>query len=172
MPVNTACWDDAQSAIVSLDTPAILPADILRRFDVSGPRYTSYPTADRFVEAFDAAAYRHWLQNRNVGGFARPLGLYVHLPFCGTICYYCGCNKIVTKDHGRSAKYLKYLAREARLVAECLGTDRAIGQLQTGQRPSADARTMSSRTGTRRARSSAVISSRREPGFTTYGRAK
>jgi oxygen-independent coproporphyrinogen-3 oxidase len=110
----------------------VIDSDLIRKYGGSGPRYTSYPTADRFVEAFDEAAYRHWLQNRNIGGFVRPLGLYVHLPFCGTICYYCGCNKIITKDHGRSAKYLKYLEREARLVAECLGEDRAIGQMHWG----------------------------------------
>jgi len=110
----------------------VIDSDLIRKYGGSGPRYTSYPTADRFVEAFDAAAYRHWLQNRNIGGFARPLGLYVHLPFCGTICYYCACNKIITRDHGRSAKYLKYLEREARLVAECLGEDRSTGQMHWG----------------------------------------
>ncbi|MGB7541438.1 MAG: oxygen-independent coproporphyrinogen III oxidase, partial [Burkholderiales bacterium] len=94
--------------------------------------YTSYPTADRFIEVFDAAAYRHWLQNRNVGGFRRAAGLYVHLPFCDTICYYCGCNKIITKDHGRSGKYLKYLGREIRLAAEHMKDDRAIGQMHWG----------------------------------------
>jgi oxygen-independent coproporphyrinogen-3 oxidase len=110
----------------------VIDSDLIRKYGGSGPRYTSYPTADRFVEAFDAEAYRHWLQNRNIGGFVRPLGLYVHLPFCGTVCYYCACNKIITKDHGRSAKYLKYLEREARLVAECLGEDRSIGQMHWG----------------------------------------
>jgi oxygen-independent coproporphyrinogen III oxidase len=110
----------------------IIDTDLTRKYGGSGPRYTSYPTADRFVEAFDEAAYRHWLQNRNIGGFARPLGLYVHLPFCGSICYYCACNKIITKDHGKSAKYLKYLEREARRVAECLGGDRSIGQMHWG----------------------------------------
>jgi oxygen-independent coproporphyrinogen-3 oxidase len=110
----------------------IIDADLIRRYGGNGPRYTSYPTADRFVEAFDAEAYAQWLKNRNVGGFARPLGLYVHLPFCGTICYYCACNKIVTKDHGRSAKYLKYLQREIRLLAERLGEDRAVSQMHWG----------------------------------------
>jgi oxygen-independent coproporphyrinogen-3 oxidase len=110
----------------------VIDPDLIRKYGGNGPRYTSYPTADRFVEAFDAAACRHWLQNRNIGGFSRPLGLYVHLPFCGTICYYCGCNKIVTKDHGRSAKYLKYLQREIRLLTDCLGEDRAIGQMHWG----------------------------------------
>ena len=110
------------TGFLTLNTSAparlVIDPDLIRKYGGNGPRYTSYPTADRFVEAFDAAAYRHWLQNRNVGGFARPLGLYVHLPFCGTICYYCGCNKIVTKDHGRSAKYLKYLPTEEELQRE------------------------------------------------------
>ena len=110
----------------------VIDSDLIRKYGGSGPRYTSYPTADRFIEAFDAEAYRQWLRNRNIGGFARPLGLYVHLPFCGTICYYCACNKIITKDHGRSARYLKYLQREIRMLAECLGKDRAIGQMHWG----------------------------------------
>jgi len=116
----------------SVPARLVIDPDLIRKYGGNGPRYTSYPTADRFVEAFDDAAYRHWLQNRNVGGFARPLGLYVHLPFCGTICYYCGCNKIVTRDHGRSAKYLKYVQRETRLLADCLGEDRSIGQMHWG----------------------------------------
>ncbi|MDR3159566.1 MAG: oxygen-independent coproporphyrinogen III oxidase [Zoogloeaceae bacterium] len=96
---------------------------IIRRFDVNGPRYTSYPTADRFVEAFNAEAARLWLGKRNIGGIKRPLSLYFHIPFCSTICYYCACNKIITKDHGRSAKYLKYLAREVALQSGCLDDD-------------------------------------------------
>ena len=101
----------------------VVDPELLRKHGGNGPRYTSYPTADRFVEAFDAAAYSHWLQNRNVGGFAKPLSLYVHLPFCNTICYYCACNKIITKDHGRSARYIDYLEREIDLVAKALGED-------------------------------------------------
>jgi oxygen-independent coproporphyrinogen-3 oxidase len=123
---------DVPTLSKSVSASLVIDPGSIRKYGGSGPRYTSYPTADRFVEAFDAAAYRHWLRNRNVGGFARPLGLYVHLPFCGTICYYCACNKIVTKDHGRSAKYLKYLQREIRILADCLGDDRAIGQMHWG----------------------------------------
>jgi oxygen-independent coproporphyrinogen-3 oxidase len=69
----------------------IFDPQLIRRFDVNGPRYTSYPTADRFVEAFDAEAYRSWLGRRTIGGIGRALSLYVHIPFCNTICYYCGC---------------------------------------------------------------------------------
>jgi len=105
---------------------------IIRQFDVNGPRYTSYPTADRFVEAFDADAYRLWLGKRNIGAISRPLSLYFHIPFCNTICYYCACNKIITKDHGRSAKYLKYLAKEIALQAECLDGPHDVIQLHWG----------------------------------------
>ena len=72
--------------------------DLIAKLDRNGPRYTSYPTADRFVEAFDANAYAAWARRRNTGGAHRPLSLYVHLPFCASLCYYCGCNKVVTHD--------------------------------------------------------------------------
>src|SRR5512136_864837 len=115
-----------------MSSDLVVDPELIRKYGGSGPRYTSYPTADRFVEAFNADAYGHWLANRNVGGAVRPLALYVHLPFCDTICYYCACNKIITKDHGRSAKYLKYLQREIQLTAGCLGEDRMVGQMHWG----------------------------------------
>ena len=72
------------------------------------------------------------MRKRNIGGINQPLSIYVHLPFCNTICYYCACNKVVTKDHGRSGKYIKYLAREMALYDELLGDDRAICQMHWG----------------------------------------
>jgi oxygen-independent coproporphyrinogen-3 oxidase len=105
---------------------------LIRNYDVSGPRYTSYPTADRFVEAFGEAECRHWIGSRNIGGIKQPLSVYMHLPFCDTICFYCGCNKVVTRDHGRSAKYIKYLARELALLSQSLGAERAISQMHWG----------------------------------------
>jgi len=110
----------------------VIDPELLRRFDRPGPRYTSYPTADRFVEAFGPDAYRVALTNRAVGGFSRPLSLYVHLPFCNTICYYCACNKIITKDHGRSAKYIKYLGKEMGLVTDVIGRGIRLEQLHFG----------------------------------------
>ncbi|MDR0529168.1 MAG: oxygen-independent coproporphyrinogen III oxidase [Zoogloeaceae bacterium] len=110
----------------------VFDEEVIRRFDVNGPRYTSYPTADRFVEAFNADALRLWLDKRSIGGVCRPLSLYFHIPFCNTICYYCGCNKTITKDHGRSAKYLKYLAREVALQSACLDGGREVAQLHWG----------------------------------------
>ncbi len=110
----------------------VIDPEVLRNFGHNGPRYTSYPTADRFVEAFDEGSYRNWLSKRGLGGIGRPLSLYVHLPFCDTICFYCACNKIVTRDRGRAARYLKYLEREAELVSASLDGDRRLCQLHWG----------------------------------------
>jgi oxygen-independent coproporphyrinogen-3 oxidase len=105
---------------------------LIREYDVSGPRYTSYPTADRFVEAFGEPQLEQWLGRRNIGGFGQPLSLYVHLPFCATLCYYCGCNKVVTRDHGRSLKYIKYLAKELALLEPLLGERVTLAQIHWG----------------------------------------
>jgi oxygen-independent coproporphyrinogen-3 oxidase len=105
---------------------------LIRKYDVAGPRYTSYPTADRFVEAFGESTLGEWLAKRNIGGINQPLSVYVHLPFCESICYYCGCNKVVTRDHNRSAKYIKYLDKELALLAPRLGTEPTIAQLHWG----------------------------------------
>ena len=113
----------------------IFDPQIIKRFDISGPRYTSYPTADRLIEAFDAPAYTSWLQRRvisSVGAVSRPLSLYVHVPFCNTICYYCGCNKIITKDHRRSAKYIRYLDQEMDMQVAALEGSRDVVQLHWG----------------------------------------
>src|SRR5688572_30091546 len=82
---------------------------LARRFDRNGPRYTSYPTADRFGPSFDEAAYRRAVAGRITGGVRRPLSLYVHLPFCRDVCFYCACNKIVTRDASKAAAYLDHL---------------------------------------------------------------
>ena len=111
-----------------------ISAELLRRFDVSGPRYTSYPTADRFVEAFTGEDYGQALRQRRAGvaGPARPLSLYVHVPFCESLCYYCACNKIITKHHHRAEPYLRYLSREVDLHTAQLGTGQAVTQLHLG----------------------------------------
>lgn len=105
---------------------------LIRRFDISGPRYTSYPTADRFVSAFDARVLRRYLGSRNVGGVHKPLSLYFHIPFCNTICYYCACNKIITKDHSLSWRYLSYLDKELELQAGALTGGNTVTQLHLG----------------------------------------
>ncbi|MDP3618856.1 MAG: oxygen-independent coproporphyrinogen III oxidase [Ramlibacter sp.] len=108
-------------------------SELLHRFDVPGPRYTSYPTADRFVDAFTEADYRQALGQRTSGpGALAPLSLYVHIPFCESVCYYCACNKIVTRQHGRSASYLRYLAREVDLHTLQIGVGQTVSQLHLG----------------------------------------
>jgi oxygen-independent coproporphyrinogen-3 oxidase len=107
----------------------------LRRLDVPGPRYTSYPTADRFVEAFGASAYKQALRQRAEGavaGGAPPLSLYVHIPFCESVCYYCACNKIITKHHSRAASYLDLLRHEVALHVAELGRSEVVSQLHLG----------------------------------------
>jgi coproporphyrinogen III oxidase-like Fe-S oxidoreductase len=85
---------------------------LIARYDGSGPRYTSYPTADRFSEGPIAAQYITALHNRQSARLGAALSLYVHLPFCDTVCYYCACNKIATKDRGRADVYHDYLEFE------------------------------------------------------------
>ena len=112
----------------------VLNPELLQRYDVAGPRYTSYPTADRFVEAFGEADYLQALEQRRdgVGTKAYPLSLYVHVPFCESLCYYCACNKIITKHHERGAEYLRYLEREVDLNIAHLGQGQVVSQLHLG----------------------------------------
>lgn len=107
---------------------------LLKKFDVPGPRYTSFPTADRFVEAFTADDYARALEQRRDGVLSRPspLSVYVHIPFCESLCYYCACNKIITKHHDRAAPYLRYLGREIDLHTQRLGVGQTISQLHLG----------------------------------------
>ena len=114
-------------------TERTLDADLLdanmRRHDVAGPRYTSYPTADRFVEAHQGWQHLQALAQR---GTVQPLSVYVHIPFCEQLCYYCACNKIITKHHERAAPYLAALEVEMDLVARALGGAAPVSQLHLG----------------------------------------
>ena len=107
----------------------------LRKLDVPGPRYTSYPTADRFVEAFGQTEYRQALRQRAEGAVAGgvpPLSLYIHIPFCESVCYYCACNKIITKHHSRATGYLELLRQEVALHVAELGRGEVVSQLHLG----------------------------------------
>ena len=108
--------------------------DLLRQFDLNGPRYTSYPTADRFVEAFTADDYLQVLDQRrnSASGRALPLSVYVHVPFCESLCYYCACNKIITRHHDKADVYLRYLELELALQAKHLGPQQIVSQLHLG----------------------------------------
>ena len=112
-----------------------IPETLLRRLDVPGPRYTSYPTADRFVEAFGPAEYAQALRQRADGatvGGNPPLSIYVHIPFCESVCYYCACNKVITKHHERAGPYLDALAAEIDLHTAELGVRQPVTQLHLG----------------------------------------
>ncbi len=109
---------------------------LIQRYDKSGPRYTSYPTAIQFQESFTKADYLNWAQWSNkqeqASAAPRPLSLYFHLPFCDTICYYCGCSKVVTKNRARAAPYLQRLYREIELQSQLFNDDRPVDQLHWG----------------------------------------
>jgi oxygen-independent coproporphyrinogen-3 oxidase len=123
------------SETIAPNLDSIMPGvstETLKKYDVSGPRYTSYPTADRFVEAFTQDAYMLALEQRRAIAATQPLSIYVHIPFCESLCFFCACNKIVTKHHERSAEYLRYLNREIDLHIEHLGAGQTISQLHLG----------------------------------------
>jgi oxygen-independent coproporphyrinogen-3 oxidase len=116
-------------------TQSSISADVLARFDVSGPRYTSYPTADRFVEAFGPADYGDAARQRRLLGISAskaPISLYVHIPFCASLCYYCACNKIITRHASRAREYLRYLEKEIALQEAQLGARTPVSQLHLG----------------------------------------
>lgn len=107
--------------------------ELIRRYDKLGPRYTSYPTADRFNGEFTEAHYFSYLEQRAADASQNPpLSIYIHVPFCESLCYFCACNKIITQDHSRTTEYLRYLAKEIELVAARIGPDRRTAQLHFG----------------------------------------
>jgi len=109
--------------------PIAFDEALVRKYDGAGPRYTSYPTADRFHDGFTPAHYVDALAARNV---AAPLSLYVHVPFCNTVCYYCACNKVITKNHDHSAKYIRYVEKEIGIVGGLVEGSPPVIQLHWG----------------------------------------
>ncbi len=109
-------------------------AKLISRFNVPGPGYTSYPTADRFVEAFAAEQLAQMLAQRHNGAAAlmSSLAVNVRIPFCASLCYYCTCNKVITRNHGRGETYLRYLSRELDLYTAHLGCRQALSQVHLG----------------------------------------
>lgn len=119
-------------ATQSADTEFFLSEALIRRFDRTGPRYTSYPTADRFYQDFPAQPYIHQLSHRAASHNNPPLSVYLHIPFCQSLCYFCACNKLITQDRSKSTQYLRYLKREIEMVSQYLGEDRLTEQLHLG----------------------------------------
>ena len=110
----------------------MLNPDLVTRYDRSGPRYTSYPPATVFHQDFHETAYRAATSRSNGQQTPRPLSLYFHIPFCSTVCYYCACNKIVTKNRSRAVPYVTALIQELTLQGALFDGERTVEQLHWG----------------------------------------
>lgn len=105
-------------------------SEFIRQHDVPGPRYTSYPTALQFHEEFTRQDYLAAVARSNAA--RKPLSIYVHLPFCASLCYYCACNKVITQSEDKKRQYLDFLIREIKQKAAEFGTDRPVYQMHWG----------------------------------------
>ncbi len=106
--------------------------ELISRYNLSGPRYTSYPSATEFHEQFGIEEYRQVVNDSNEDFLPKPLSLYLHLPFCNTVCFYCACNKIVTANHNRAIPYLVDLHKEINMQGPMFDNDRVVNQLHWG----------------------------------------
>ncbi|HHJ34521.1 MAG TPA: oxygen-independent coproporphyrinogen III oxidase [Gammaproteobacteria bacterium] len=115
-----------------MDNKIVCNKDLIRRYDTFGPRYTSYPTAVQFGTDFSIDDYLGGVKHSNEDPIPSPLSLYLHIPFCDTICYYCGCSKVITKDKSKAAPYIKLLKREIELQGALFAEDRLVSQIHWG----------------------------------------
>jgi oxygen-independent coproporphyrinogen-3 oxidase len=115
-----------------MNDAVVFDEELIQRYDRPGPRYTSYPTAGQFRTSFGPAEFLAAVQASNAGAALRPLSLYVHVPFCASPCFYCGCNKVITRDSSKAEFYLEHLAREIDLVSIAFDHGRSVGQLHFG----------------------------------------
>ncbi|WFC41583.1 oxygen-independent coproporphyrinogen III oxidase [Pseudoxanthomonas sp. SE1] len=111
---------------------SLFDPELLRRYDTPGPRYTSYPTAPQFSPGFQEADLREMAAITNGDPIPRPLSLYLHIPFCTSPCFYCGCNRIITRDTARGAAYLTRLYREVAMTSALFDRDRDVEQVHFG----------------------------------------
>ena len=120
-------------ALPAFDPELPLPsAELLKRYDRPGPRYTSYPAAPQFTPAFTAADVRAYAARSNARPGPRPLSLYLHVPFCFSPCFYCGCTRLITRDTAKEVRYVERLLHEAALVAPLFDRQREVVQLHLG----------------------------------------
>lgn len=111
-----------------LAAPAL---ELVRKYNIPGPRYTSYPTAPQFSLTVDREALRKEIAHDNADP-ARPLSLYFHLPFCESLCWYCGCNTVITRRLQSAAEYVDLLCRELAVTAPLVDSTRPVTQLHFG----------------------------------------
>lgn len=115
-----------------MDAVPPLDTTLLRRYDCMGPRYTSYPAAPYFKSSFGEAQFREYAARSNAATAPRPLSLYVHIPYCFSPCFYCACNRVITRDPAKGARYLERLQREIEQVAPLFDRAREVVQLHLG----------------------------------------
>ena len=115
-----------------MSTQPSVDIGLLGRYDHPGPRYTSYPTAPQFREDFDEQRLRRWAWCSNIQVSPRPISLYVHIPYCFSPCFYCGCNRSITRDPARGEHYVARLLQELRLIAPLFDSRRKVIQLHLG----------------------------------------
>ncbi len=119
-----------KNAMSIFEQPIEWDEQLIQRYDLAGPRYTSYPTAPQFSESFSQSALFRAIVRSNLAH--RPLSLYFHIPFCESLCYYCGCNKIVTNNKGRSLPYVQRMIQELSLYADMFDPAKEVQQLHWG----------------------------------------
>ena len=112
--------------------PMLFQEDLITRYDKPGPRYTSYPPATEFNGGVTESDYRDWTRQSNEEPIPKPLSLYFHIPFCSSICYYCACNKVITKRKERAEPYLQDLYREIEIQSSLFDGDREVRQMHWG----------------------------------------
>jgi len=105
---------------------------LINRYDKPGPRYTSYPPATEFHDKISESDFRDWARASNEELIPKPLSLYFHIPFCSSICYYCACNKVITKRKEKAEPYLQDLHREIEIQSQLFDRDREVRQLHWG----------------------------------------
>jgi oxygen-independent coproporphyrinogen-3 oxidase len=115
-----------------MENAPVFDPTLVRRYDRPGPRYTSYPTAPQFDASFGEAELREYARRSNEELIPRPISLYIHVPYCFSPCFYCGCNRLITRDPLKGERYLEYLKREIALAASLFDRDREVVQLHLG----------------------------------------
>src|SRR3989338_5274703 len=105
---------------------------LVEKYDRPGPRYTSYPTAPQFHSAFAVDDYQSAARASNLMAGPKSLSVYIHIPFCKSLCYYCACNKIIPQKTHRAVEYLTYLKREIAMQAALFDGTRKLTQLHLG----------------------------------------
>ncbi len=118
--------------LTSMQTDVKFDLELIKKYNISGPRYTSYPTAVVFNESYKEAEHRLNLEAHRAASADKPLSLYFHIPFCDTLCFFCACNKIASKKREKADVYLDHLAKEMAMQSDLMPPERVVQQLHFG----------------------------------------